>query len=316
MRPGMGATSGSSILVDSCPIPTRPWIAPSVPRWITPSTKPTWCCCSSMARTASIPWMRKSHDACGGPGDRSCSPSTSSMICGCTRPGFHFYALGLGEPWPVSAATGQGSGDLLDALVAALPVADAAEDDERIRVAIVGRPNVGKSSLANKLLGEDRHVVTPIAGTTRDAIDSTAGVSRTHAHVHRHGRAPAQGARRRRHRVLFQSAHRARPGPRRRVPAGGRCEHRVAEPGPAHRDARMGRGLRPDHRGEQVGPRRREGCQHGRTWPPAADRKGAVPRERAVHLCLRRDRAACAQAARSDHSRWPMRATSACRRRR
>ncbi|MGH7524328.1 MAG: ribosome biogenesis GTPase Der [Gemmatimonadales bacterium] len=84
-----------------------------------------------------------------------------------------FYSLGLGEPWPVSAAVGQGSGDLLDALVQALP--DSAEEDgtERIRVAIVGRPNVGKSSLANKLMGEDRHVVTAIAGTTRDAIDSS-----------------------------------------------------------------------------------------------------------------------------------------------
>jgi GTPase len=86
---------------------------------------------------------------------------------------FPFYELGLGEPWPVSAAVGQGSGDLLDALVAALPAATTEEDGELVRVAIVGRPNVGKSSIANKLLGEDRHVVTPIAGTTRDAIDST-----------------------------------------------------------------------------------------------------------------------------------------------
>jgi len=86
---------------------------------------------------------------------------------------FAFYALGLGEPWPVSAAVGQGSGDLLDALVAALPEARAEEEVDLVRVAIVGRPNVGKSSIANKLLGEERHVVTPIAGTTRDAIDST-----------------------------------------------------------------------------------------------------------------------------------------------
>ena len=84
-----------------------------------------------------------------------------------------FYALGLGEPWPVSAAVGQGSGDLLDAVVAALPDATAEAETDLVRVAIVGRPNVGKSSIANKLLGEDRHVVTPIAGTTRDAIDST-----------------------------------------------------------------------------------------------------------------------------------------------
>jgi GTP-binding protein len=84
-----------------------------------------------------------------------------------------FYSLGVGEPWPVSAAVGQGSGNLLDALVEALPPSTEEDDIDTIRVAIVGRPNVGKSSLANKLLGEERHVVTPIAGTTRDAIDST-----------------------------------------------------------------------------------------------------------------------------------------------
>ncbi|MGH7593248.1 MAG: ribosome biogenesis GTPase Der [Gemmatimonadales bacterium] len=84
-----------------------------------------------------------------------------------------FFSLGLGEPWPVSASVGQGSGDLLDALVAALPEATAENGTDRIYVAIVGRPNVGKSSLANKLIGQERHVVTPVAGTTRDAIDST-----------------------------------------------------------------------------------------------------------------------------------------------
>jgi GTP-binding protein len=86
---------------------------------------------------------------------------------------YAFYDLGLGEPWPVSASTGQGSGDLLDAMVNALPESAEVEDSERIRIAIVGRPNVGKSSIANRLLGEERHVVTPIAGTTRDAIDSS-----------------------------------------------------------------------------------------------------------------------------------------------
>jgi GTP-binding protein len=85
---------------------------------------------------------------------------------------YNFYALGLGEPWPVSAATGQGSGDLLDAIVEQLPESDETADADRIRVAVVGRPNAGKSSVVNKLLGEERHLVTPIAGTTRDAIDS------------------------------------------------------------------------------------------------------------------------------------------------
>jgi len=83
-----------------------------------------------------------------------------------------FHALGFGEPIPVSAAVGKGSGDLLDAIVAKLPPAEANEGEEEIRVAIVGRPNAGKSSLANRLLGEERYVVHPEAGTTRDAVDS------------------------------------------------------------------------------------------------------------------------------------------------
>ena len=83
-----------------------------------------------------------------------------------------FHALGFGEPIPVSASVGKGSGDLLDAIVAKLPAAAADEDQEEIQVAIVGRPNAGKSSLANRLLGEERYVVHPVAGTTRDAVDS------------------------------------------------------------------------------------------------------------------------------------------------
>lgn len=85
---------------------------------------------------------------------------------------FTFYSLGLGEPWPVSAATGKGSGDLLDEVVRLLPESEDDEETERIDVAVIGRPNAGKSSLVNKLLGEERLVVTPIAGTTRDSIDS------------------------------------------------------------------------------------------------------------------------------------------------
>lgn len=83
-----------------------------------------------------------------------------------------FYELGLGDPQAVSAAVGRQTGDLLDAIVALFPPAEAGEGAEMINVAIVGRPNVGKSSLANKLLGEERLVVSPVAGTTRDAIDT------------------------------------------------------------------------------------------------------------------------------------------------
>ena len=85
---------------------------------------------------------------------------------------YDFYQLGFGDPIGVSAAVGKGSGDLLDAVVAKLPPRQAGEDADAINVAVVGRPNVGKSSLVNRLLGEERHVVAPEAGTTRDAIDS------------------------------------------------------------------------------------------------------------------------------------------------
>ncbi len=84
---------------------------------------------------------------------------------------YEFYELGAGDPVPVSALNGKGSGDLLDVLVDRLPPG-AEEEPEALRVAIVGRPNVGKSSLVNRLLGEERLVVADESGTTRDAIDT------------------------------------------------------------------------------------------------------------------------------------------------
>jgi GTPase len=82
-----------------------------------------------------------------------------------------FYALGLGEPMPVSATQGLGTGDLLDLIVERLPDY-AGEQEDVTRLALIGRPNVGKSSLLNRLLGEERVIVTPVAGTTRDSIDT------------------------------------------------------------------------------------------------------------------------------------------------
>jgi GTP-binding protein len=85
---------------------------------------------------------------------------------------YELYNLGAGDPIPVSAANGKNSGDLLDEVVRRLPETDDDADNTALRVAVIGRPNVGKSSLINKLLGSDRHVVSSVAGTTRDAIDS------------------------------------------------------------------------------------------------------------------------------------------------
>ena len=84
---------------------------------------------------------------------------------------FEFYSLGLGEPIAVSSEHSRGVGDALDAAVASFPQGEEAEDDS-LKIAVVGKPNAGKSSLVNRLLGQERTIVTPIAGTTRDAVDT------------------------------------------------------------------------------------------------------------------------------------------------
>ena len=82
-----------------------------------------------------------------------------------------FYELGIGDPFPISAMHGTSTGDLLEALVKTFPVTDE-EDDDSVKIAIVGKPNAGKSSLLNYLAGKERAIVSPIAGTTRDAVDT------------------------------------------------------------------------------------------------------------------------------------------------
>lgn len=83
-----------------------------------------------------------------------------------------FYKLGLGEPFPISANNGYNTGDFLDELTSHLDENDGSDNDERLKIALLGRPNAGKSSITNALLGQDRMIVTDIPGTTRDAIDS------------------------------------------------------------------------------------------------------------------------------------------------
>ena len=88
-----------------------------------------------------------------------------------------FYELGLGDPIAVSAVHGTSTGDLLDALVSAFPEQAAQEEDDSVKIALVGKPNAGKSSLLNKLVGEERAIVSPIPGTTRDATDTKIEVN-------------------------------------------------------------------------------------------------------------------------------------------
>lgn len=85
---------------------------------------------------------------------------------------YDFYSLGLGEPYPMSTLQAKGLGEILDEVVKHFPEPTSVEEDKSIKIAVVGRPNAGKSSIVNRILGEDRVVVSDVAGTTRDAIDS------------------------------------------------------------------------------------------------------------------------------------------------
>ncbi|MCT4395723.1 ribosome biogenesis GTPase Der [Periweissella beninensis] len=85
---------------------------------------------------------------------------------------FDFYALGFGDPYPISGSHGIGLGDLLDQVIKEFPAMEKIDEDDLIKFSLIGRPNVGKSSLVNALLGEERVIVSPIEGTTRDAIDT------------------------------------------------------------------------------------------------------------------------------------------------
>ena len=215
-----------------------------------------------------------------------------------------FHGLGLGEPIAVSAAQGLGTGDLLDRIVELGPVSEGDEDadsqDDTVRLAVIGRPNVGKSSLVNRFAGAERVIVSPLAGTTRDAIDlpiefegrrlvlvDTAGLRRqakvgesleyyTGAALAPGGRAGRRGARRmRRH----------------------RRHHR---PGPPRRRARDAQRVRHRARAQQV----------GRVWrdrPRARARPGAVRSFACARACSPRARrpAATSSGCWSRRSRWP-----------
>ena len=170
-----------------------------------------------------------------------------------------FYGLGLGDPLAVSASQGLGTGDLLDRLVELLPP-DAevvAEEEDLVRLAVIGRPNVGKSSLVNAFLGFERVIVSAVPGTTRDAIDTDLEVDgRRLRLIDTAGHAPSgQGARV--GRVLHRAALAARGRARGRRPGRLRRERRRDRAGPAHRRARHEGRLRHRARAQQVGPHER-----------------------------------------------------------
>jgi ribosome-associated GTPase EngA len=185
-----------------------------------------------------------------------------------------FYGLGLGEPLAVSAAQGLGTGDLLDRVVALLPDEDedAEADDDVIRLAIIGRPNVGKSSLVNRFLGADRVIVSDVAGTTRDAIDLPLEVDGRKVIL-----VDTAGMRRQAkvsESVEYYTALRSQRAAERADAAAHRGDHAGRQDAPA----------RPDPRAEQV-PRR------GRPDPPAAGRP-RPPAQDALRRADRREAAA------------------------
>ena len=169
---------------------------------------------------------------------------------------YEFYSLGLGDPIPVSAVHGHGTGDLLDECLKYFPdPEDEEEEDDLIHVAIIGKPNVGKSSLVNHILGEKRVIVSDMAGTTRDAVDTvyenelgsymfidTAGIRRK-SKVDEPGPAGHRaGGRLPHHDRRTRRSHRPGYQDRRACPRGGQSQH---------------------HRGQQVGPGREGDRDHG-----------------------------------------------------
>ncbi len=188
-----------------------------------------------------------------------------------------FWALGMGEPHPVSATSGKASGDLLDAVVAKFPEAPEDEEGEgTIRVAVIGKPNVGKSSFVNRILGEERVVVSAIPGTTRDPVDTPMQYhGRTLIFVDTAGLQTAvEGLEL--SRVLQRPPHSPSGPAGRRVPGPDRRHGGAVLTGSEGRGAGVRGGCRDHLDGEQVGPGG-EGDQH-RSRPGEADEaEGPIP---------------------------------------
>ena len=189
-----------------------------------------------------------------------------------------------GDPLPVSATQGLGTGDLLDLIAERLPEDGRRGRGDTVRLALIGRPNVGKSSLVNRLLGEERVIVDDRAGTTRDAIDTRIELDgrQVVARGHRRAAAPAQGGRH--GRLLRAAALGARRRARRRGDRGLRRDRGRDERGPARGRPGHAEQLRHGDRAQQVGrdphrPRGRQGARDAEAAPAPAG-AGRVGRER------------------------------------
>ena len=252
-----------------------------------------------------------------------------------------FHGLGLGEPVAVSAAQGLGTGDLLDALVELLPEDDELpeDEDEVVRLAVIGRPNVGKSSLVNAFLGRERVIVSEIAGTTRDAIDTpievdgrklilvdTAGIRRAakvkeSVEYYTTPALPAgRVARQRRARRLRRPGRRHRAGPAgRRARDEVQLRHR-ARPEQVGRHRRRAGPARPGrgHRCRRARRRTRARQPQAAPAPAGADRVGARPAATSSGCSPRRSASPSAPATafprRSSTASWPTASPSASRR--
>ena len=240
------------------------------------SRRPTSSSSSSTRRPGSRPATRSSPRSCARRGKPVLVLANKIDDPRRDLEALEFHRLGLGDPIPLSALHGHGTGDLLDEIVARLPGHGRAPvGEEAIRVAILGRPNVGKSSLLNALLGEERVIVSEVPGTTRDAIDTVLRARRHDVRPRRHGRAAPQAqaaagdrvllgaarargrrARRRRARPRRRERGHRRPGPRRR---GRRAQGAVLD---ARRPLEVGR-HRDRHRG-RAAARSQRACASGR----------------------------------------------------
>ena len=209
-----------------------------------------------------------------------------------------FYALGLGDPVPVSAATGSAPATCSTAWSSGWPTCPSRRPSEATRLAVIGRPNVGKSSLVNKLLGEERVIVADLAGTTRDAIDTRIEVDgRPVAGGHRRAAPPHEGGGHRR--LLRPAALRARRRARRRGDRALRRHRGHHHRGPPHRRPGDAHRLRHGHRAQQVGRDR-----HRPRGRPRAGEPEAAPAP-AADGGLGQDRARAHAAGGRGARRWP-----------